>query len=95
MIGPRNWTPEDTELIKTRRAQRKTWEEIAAELQCSRHMVAQYAKQNGLWTGSLPSLKHVNAEAMDPNRLPLPPGHEISWGSITHGTLLHGVPYPL
>lgn len=28
-------------------------------------------------------------------REPLPPGHPVSWGALTAGTLLEGVPYPL
>jgi hypothetical protein len=67
--------------------------EIAAEFGCTRQALAQFAKRNGLWTDPLPSLKHL--DAIDPNRMPLPPGHEISWNAITQGTLLEGMVYPL
>lgn len=96
MTEPRNWTVEETDLIRARRSEKKTWREIALELGIARHTVTHYAKESGIWTEPLPSLRHAaSAEALDPNRLPLPPGHTYTWGAITRGTLLEGVPYPL
>lgn len=35
----------------------------------------------------------VPGNSYDPHRPVLPPGHEISWGAITRGTMLEGAPF--
>ena len=87
------WTPAVVETIKARRAERRPWKEIAAELSIPQYAIVKYAKQNGIGAAPLASLKH--SEAFDPNRPSLPPGHEITWNAIIWGTLLHGMRYPI
>ena len=37
---------------------------------------------------------HVSGRPGQNDRPPLPPGHSVSWGLLTRGTILEGAEYP-
>jgi hypothetical protein len=85
------WTePRDTQL-KRLRAQGDSWDAIAAALEISRNAAIERGRRIG---ARLPPPDHVS-EPEDPARLPLPPGHALTWGAINAGTCLAGTRYPL
>jgi hypothetical protein len=88
MPPPRIWTPADDTLIVTRRAAKASWDDLARELGCSRWTVIEYARKSGLTVERARSMTQAPAEEPhwhdDPNREPLPPGHDISWGAIAN-----------
>jgi hypothetical protein len=73
------------------RAAGMSWDGICKRLKVSRWAVIQRGKKVG---AEMPAQAE---EPGEPGRSadPLPAGHPITWGAITDGTVLHGVPYPL
>jgi hypothetical protein len=93
MPFPIAWTMHaDAHLLQLRAAGRP-WHAVATELRVGRNAVIERARRLGL-----PPLTHVKTatrpapERVD--RLPLPPGHPVSWQAITAHTSLDGEPYP-
>jgi hypothetical protein len=84
------WTDAQDAQIKRLRSQGATWDTIAATLHVTRWTVIDRGRRIG---ARLPPPDFV-PEPEDPERPPLLPGDARSWGAITAGTLLAGLPYP-
>jgi len=84
------WTDAQDSQIKRMRALGKTWDTIAATLAVTRWTVI----DRGRRIGARPPPPGFTPEPEDPERPPMRPGDPCSWGAITHGTALQGMPYP-
>lgn len=90
--SPTVWTAAADARLRRLRAEGRTWAEIAADLGVSRDMATERGRRIG---ARRPPADHAPTPASgDPARPPLPPGHPVSWGLLTRGTTLEGVPYP-
>lgn len=63
---------------------------FAASIGCARSVVRNRMRKLGIVTAPPPPSAPRQVVA----REPLPPGHPVSWGLITAGTLLDGEDYP-
>ncbi len=96
MPRKRYWTPADDDVLRTRRAKHRSWDDIAAALGVSRST----ARERGRTIGaSRPArtIPDLDTDPLtDPNREPLPAGHPVSWAILTDGTSLEGTysPWP-
>jgi len=88
------WAPADDEALRTRCANRQSWDEIAAVLGVSRST----ARERGRAIGArrpAPATPLPDAVTLgDPNRDPLPAGHPIAWAVLTEDTALAGAASP-
>jgi AraC-like DNA-binding protein len=83
--GPLEWTAERDALIRRRRAQRRSYPAIAAELGLSPSTVARHAiRELGLPAVINPAQLRaaLRQAASDTDRPPLPPGDPASWGLL-------------
>jgi len=85
------WTDAQDTQIRRLRSEGASWDAIAATLGLSRWTVI----ERGRRIGARPPPREFVPPPEDPGREPLPAGHPRSWGVITDGTVLEGVPYPL
>lgn len=85
------WTDAQDTQLRRLRSEGGTWDEIAAILGLTRWAVIERGRRIG---ARLPP-PDFTPPPEDPAREPLPAGHRRSWGAITDGTSLDGVPYPL
>jgi hypothetical protein len=83
------WTPQRDTLLKRMRSERAAWDTIAAALGISRNAAMERARRVG---ARLPP-PDAAPPPEDPNRPPLPAGHDASWGAIVAGTLLEGAAF--
>jgi hypothetical protein len=86
-------------VIRKLRAERYSWTVIAGCLGLRAWQIDGHARRLGL-AGD--NVKHDTKPRTEPPPLPsldarppLPPGHPLTWASITAGTCLEGTPYPL
>lgn len=87
-----NWTAEQDDTIRSMLLAGKNNADVARALGLSWDSVTNRAR----------AINAVRAYQGKPNKIhptptrePYPPGHPITWGAITAGTLLAGVPYPI
>ncbi len=85
------WTNAQDTRIRQMRSQGANWDAIAEELHLGRSTVI----ERGRRIGARPPPPEFIAPPDDPQREPLPAGHPRTWGTMTAGTVLAGVPYPL
>lgn len=85
------WTDAQDTQIRRLRSEGASWDAIAAALGLSRWTVIERGRRIG---ARRPPREFVPPPE-DPGRDPLPAGHPRSWGVMTGGTVLEGVPYPL
>lgn len=85
------WTEAQDSQIKRLRAEGASWDAIAAALGFTRWAIIERGRRIG---AQAPPREFVPPPE-DPHRDPLPPGHPRSWGAITAGTVLEGLPYPM
>lgn len=85
------WTEVQDMKIKRMRAERASWDVIAVAVGVTRWTVIERGRRLGA------RLPPPDFEPLpeDPERPPLPPGHQETWGIITKGTSLEGMPYPM
>lgn len=81
---PRSWTEEADSLIRTMRLERRTWAEIARSLGLSRNTVIERGRRI-LAIAPAPVSKPPAEKSVseDPNRVPLPAGHPLTWALLT------------
>ena len=84
------WTDARDSQIKRLRAQGATWDMIAAALNVTRWT----AIDRGRRIGARPPPPDFTPEPEDPERPAMPAGDPRSWGAITNGSVLEGMPYP-
>ncbi|MGE0222685.1 MAG: AsnC family protein [Acetobacteraceae bacterium] len=84
------WTEAQDAQIKRLRAEGASWDTIAAAMGVTRWTVIERGRRIG---ARLPPADFV-PDPPDPDRPPLRPGDAASWGAITEGTVLAGLPYP-
>jgi len=89
MPHARIWTEEADSLIRAMRLERRTWADIGRSLGLSRNTVIERGRRILAVAPPLPC-KPVQEKIVsdDPNRLPLPAGHPLTW------TLLTDEPFP-
>lgn len=85
------WTEVQDLKIKRMRAERVSWDVIAVAVGVTRWTVIERGRRLG---ARLPPAD-FELPPEDPERPALPPGHPDTWGAITRGTVLEGVPYPI
>jgi len=85
------WTEAQDGQIKRLRAEGVTWDGIAEHLGRS----AAAVRERGRRIGAVRPPPDFTPQPEDPEREPLPAGHERSWGAMTQNTVLEGMPYPL
>lgn len=90
-MSPIRWTPAQDGQIRRLRAEGATWHRIAATIGCSPVIV----RERGRRIGATRPPADFQPPPEDPERDALPAGHPTSWGAITQGTVLEGLPYPL
>ena len=84
------WTDAQDSQIKRMRAEGSTWDVIAEVLNVTRWT----AIDRGRRIGALLPPADFTPPREDPDRPAMPAGHPCSWGAITSGTGLQGMPYP-
>src|SRR4051795_6935184 len=85
------WTEVQDSKIKRMRAERASWDAIAIAVGVTRWTVIERGRRLG---ARLPP-RDYDVASSDADRAPLPPGHSETWGIITNGTVLEGMPYPI
>lgn len=85
------WTPVQDLRIKRMRAECASWDTIATAMGVTRWTVIERGRRIG---ARLPP-PDFEPPPEDPERPPLPSGHADTWGTITRGTCLDGMPYPI
>ena len=86
-------TRSDARLARLRR-RGFSWETIAFAFRLNRTTVIRRGMRIGLRLPPRPLPLPPDPGLTDPARDPLRAGHPLSWGLLTAGTLLEGVPYP-
>ena len=86
-----HWTEAQDLQIRRLRAEGATWDAISAVLGLTRWTVI----ERGRRIGARRPPRELPEQREDPARDPLPPGDPRSWGALTVGTVLEGMPYPL
>ena len=84
------WTNAQDIQIKRLRMRGASWDTIATALGVTRWTVIERGRRIG---ARLPPPDYVPPPD-DPARPPMAAGDDRSWGAITQGTVLEGVPYP-
>jgi hypothetical protein len=81
---PRIWTKEADTKIRMMRLERKTWADIGRSLGLSRNTVIERGRRILAFAPApacKPLIERIVSE--DPNRLPLPAGHPLTWSLLT------------
>jgi hypothetical protein len=81
------WTEGQDTQIRRLRTEGNNWMTIAQTLGLSRWTVSERGRRLGVFK------RPRRLAAIPDERLPLPAGHTDSWGAITRGTCLEGVPF--
>jgi hypothetical protein len=84
------WTDAQDTQIKRLRAEGASWDAVAVALGFTRWTVI----ARGRAIGARRPPPDFVPPPEDPERPPLPPGHVRTWGPITRGSPLEGMPYP-
>ena len=84
------WTNAQDSQIKRMRAEGATWDMIAEVLAVTRWTVI----DRGRRIGALSPPADFTPPPDDPERPAMPAGDPRSWGAITDGSTLEGMPYP-
>jgi hypothetical protein len=87
------WTASMDETLRQWRQTGATWDAIALGFGLGRETVRERGRRIGAPGPEVAIMARLERERAD--RPPFPPGHEISWGLLTRGTVLEGDPYPL
>lgn len=87
------WTETADDTIRRMRAGGATWAAIGAMLGLSRNTIIERGRRIQAAGGPIRVPRPTRPAEEDPNRAPLPAGHPISWGILTRGTILEGVPF--
>ena len=85
------WTAAQDLKIKRMRAERASWDSIAAAVGVTRWTVIERGRRLG---ARLPP-PDLEPRMGDPDRPAFPPGHPETWGIINKGMSLEGMPYPI
>lgn len=85
------WTAAQDTKIRQMRAANASWDSIAEAVGVTRWT----AIERGRRLGARLSPPVGQQTTGDADRPPLPPGHPETWGVITKGMLLEGMPYPV
>lgn len=93
MPAPLVWTESRDQKLRELRAEGRSWDTIAAMLGLSRWAAIQRGGLVGAFKPAPPP-RLTAAQAAEAGREALAPGHPVSWGAITAGTLLDGMAYP-
>lgn len=91
MLKKHQWTPAEDAQLRRLRVEGASWEVIAKSLKLTRWTVIERGRRIGARRPPL----DFQPPPEDPAREPLPAGHPRTWGAITAGTVLEGMPYPL
>ncbi len=83
------WSSSLDDRLRDLRWRGLTWDAIAREMQMGRNTVLERGRRLGARRQAV-----VRARQEDADRPARPPGHPLTWGLITAGTLLEGCPYP-
>ncbi len=83
------WSAELDQRLRDLRWLGMTWEAIAAEMRLGRNTVLERGRRLGARRKPV-----VRPMAEDADRPARPPGHPLTWGAITEGTVLDGCAYP-
>ena len=83
------WTEAQDIQIKRMRAEGHLWDEIGAVLGMTRWTVL----ERGRRIGARPPPADFVPPSIDLTRDPLPAGDPLTWGAITKGTVMDGLPY--
>ena len=99
MPAPLVWTESRDQILCALRADCRSWDAIAALLGISRWAAIERGRLVGACKPEpapprLTAAQVTDAQAAEAGREALAPGHPVSWGAITAGTLLHGMEYP-
>ena len=94
------WSAKLDDAVRQLRGAGASWETIARAIGVSRNTAFRRGRRLGLCMGPLaPPLAPPPAPPREPplprlsDRPPLPPGHALSWGVLTAGTVLEGAAY--
>ena len=85
------WNEVQDMKIKRMRAENASWDAIAEAVGVTRWTVIERGRRLG---ARLPP-PDFQPPLEDPERPSLAPGHKATWGIITVGTSLEGMPYPI
>ena len=86
------WSAESDATIVRMRGARASWDTISADLGVARWTAIERGRHIGArFAAPVATLEHITP---DLEREPLPPGHPVTWGTITAGTCLDGLAYP-
>ena len=100
MAAPIVWTESRDQILCELRAEARSWDAIAALLGISRWAAIERGRLVGACKPEpapprlMTAAQVTDAQAAEAGREALAPGHPVSWGAITAGTLLDGMPYP-
>ena len=93
------WTEDQDNAVLNRVANGKSQVQLSNEIGVSVWLICQRGQQLARRQPTInqkPVSDHQpDYTKMAANRWTLPPGHPITWGAITKGTLLEGSPYPV
>jgi hypothetical protein len=85
------WTAALDGEVRALRMAGLTWDAVAREMRLGRNTVLERGRRLGA-RRPRPGAEPAIEDAAD--RPAKPPGHPDTWGLITSGTVLEGVPYP-
>lgn len=91
MPAPLAWTAAMDEMLTALRREGRTWDGIAGTLGVSRWTAIERGKFLGIRAPK--PIREPKEPRESADRPPYPPGHPVTWGLITAGTLLAGQPY--
>ena len=81
--------------VRALRAQGLSYAEVARRLGVSKNSAVGFAARMGMQLAeNSPIRRDVKPKPVVVRRLPLLPGDPVTWGAITAGTILEGVPFP-
>ena len=95
----REWSLTDDNRLLAMRAEGMEWSALALAFHATRNSVIarhnRILRRRGLARGpAIGGEKRRHSAGPAERKEPLPPGHPVTWGAITAGTLLEGSPYP-
>ena len=94
MAAPLVWTESRDHVLRALRAEGRSWDVIAAMLGISRWAAIDRGRLVGARKPEPALPRLTEAQLAEGGREALAPGHPVSWGAITAGTLLDGMAYP-
>ncbi len=88
MLQPLIWSKEADDTIRRMRAEGATWAEIAATIGLHRNTVIEPGRRlRAVAPAYVPAPPVTRAISDDPNRLPLPAFHPVTWALIDPGNM--------